>query len=155
MNPVKVHPDALRKTLDGQPPASPASTARLADMPAPVAPEPALTEKESDAVDARQVQLMASDSPEGRPPTPWLRRREWRWALAAALVLIIGGVAVALIRGISPGEIIGLSVVVVLLLSLGGAPVLAAGLFRAKEQRAARAKAIAELPPTPIIGVKS
>lgn len=109
--------------------------------------EPELTPREEAVVDARQDELMAIESADGRPPSHRVRMAEWRWAAIGLPLLVLGAVAWAVVRGVSVGAIIGFGVVFLLILILGGWPVLAAGLLRGKEESVARKEALAELPP--------
>ena len=107
-----------------------------------------LTPHEAIAVDARQDELMAVESVEGRPPSHWLRRVEWRWMTIGLPVLVLGAVIWALIRGVSAGTVVGFGIAVALLMLVGGWPVWTAGLLRMEEETTARDEAIAELTPS-------
>jgi len=108
--------------------------------------DPEITPRQAVAVAGRQDELMAVESVEGRPPPHRLRTTEWRWAAIAALILVLGAAAWALIRGVSVGAVFGFGSALLLVVVLGGWPVLAAATLRGKEERAARKEAIAELP---------
>lgn len=100
-----------------------------------------------EVIDLRQDAIMTASSVDGRPPTHTRRRIEWR-LIAAACVLVAGGVGVAVaLGGVTPAVAAFGLVYAVLLLLVGAGPVLAAGLLRGKEQRAAHRDA--EDPPPP------
>lgn len=101
----------------------------------------AATRAASDALDARQDELMTQASSEGRPPPRRQRMIEWRWLGLGAIVIIAGITTWILVRGVSPGAVaVGLTLS--LLLVVGGAsPVLVAGMLRGREERAARREA--------------
>jgi hypothetical protein len=102
----------------------------------------------AEATDLRQDAIMTASSVDGRPPNHSHRRIEWR-LIAAACVLVAGGVGVTLaLGGVTPG-VAGFGVVyAVLLLLVGAGPVLAAGLLRGREQRAAHRGAEIVPPPS-------
>ncbi|HMN42192.1 MAG TPA: hypothetical protein PKE29_15205 [Phycisphaerales bacterium] len=107
---------------------------------------PELTPQEMEVVDARQDVLMSKESADGRPPSHWQRRLEWRWAMFGLPVLVLCAGVWAMTLGVGAGAIVGFGVLFVLVLLSAAWPVLLAGLFREEEETAARKEAIAELP---------
>lgn len=83
---------------------------------------------------------MTLASSDGRPPTKPQRMLEWRWFGVGAAVIIAGIATWIVIAGVNWGAIVvGLTLGVLLL--VGASPVLAAGLLRGREERAARTTA--------------
>lgn len=107
--------------------------------------EHTLTPRESAGVDARQDELMESTSVDGRPPSHRQRMTGWRWMAIGLPVLALSAAAWAMIRGASVGAIMGFGIGALLIVLLGGWPVWVAGLYRGKEETAARREAVAEL----------
>lgn len=99
------------------------------------------------AVDARQDELMAIDSSEGRPPSHAQRMSGWRWLAILVPVLVLGTGAVAMLNGASASDLLRYGIVFALLLLLGGLPRWAAGLSRGKEEATARREAVAQIHP--------
>lgn len=95
------------------------------------------------ALDARQDDIMAAESSDGRAPTHTVRRFEWLMFALGATLALSGLIIWAAIAGIHGGTVIAAVAYTVLML-VGASPVLIAGLMRGKEQRAARAKAKGE-----------
>jgi hypothetical protein len=109
--------------------------ARLVPVPATlIAPAVVM---DSLVVHARQDEVMAVTSTDGRPPTHRRRVFEWRmFALGAGLIIVGCSIWVA-VRGVSFFAVVaGLTMGVLLL--VGASPVLGAGMLRGKEERAAR-----------------
>ncbi len=91
----------------------------------------------SAALDARQDRIMKIVSTDGRPPSAAQRMLEWRWVgLGAVLVSI--ALAAWLIFGRVTLSGVGAGLAIGVLMLVGASPVLAAGLLRGKEERAAR-----------------
>jgi hypothetical protein len=107
------------------------------DKPVPMSPN------EIHEVDDLQDDLMASKSPEGRPPRHDLRLAEWRWLLLAVGVVLTGALIWAIAGGIAPWWIGIGSLLLICLLGIGISPVLYAGLLRGGEERDARKTAAA------------
>ena len=57
-----------------------------------------LTGRQVGQIDDRQDQLVARDSADGRPPSHRQRFAEWKWFLIVGALLLIGGIAYALIQ---------------------------------------------------------
>ncbi len=109
------------------------STDSAAAPPEPSTPTPVL--------DARQVEVMAETSVDGRPPDRESRRSGWRWFLLVAplvLIALVAGVA----WGVGPkafnGRNVLMAIGVIALMAAAAAPVWGAGLLRGQEERAAR-----------------
>ncbi len=102
------------------------------------------TSSDKVAVDARQDELMASESPEGRPPTHRQRMLGWRWFAIMIPIILVGAGVIALMRGARVMGIVQFGVVFALLLLIGGLPRWAASLSRGKEEAAARRAAVEE-----------
>lgn len=109
--------------------------------------EPALTEREATEVDARQDELMASESADGRPPSHQQRTTGWRWVAFGFPVVLIGAVTWALVRDVSVAAVFGFGTLFFLLLLLAGWPVWSASRLRGQEEAVARKEAIDELHP--------
>ena len=95
-------------------------------------------------VDDLQDELMARQSPEGRPPRHDLRIAEWRWlALALGAVLAVF-VIYAVAQSIAIGWVVVFGLLMLCMLGIGVGPVLYAGLLRGSEEKEARdtAKAV-------------
>jgi len=107
------------------------------DRPIPMSPN------EIHEVDDLQDDLMASTSPEGRPPHHDLRLAEWRWLLLAIGVVLAGAFMWAIASGIAAWWIGIGSLLLICLLGIGISPVLYAGLLRGGEERDARKTAAA------------
>lgn len=127
--------------------ASPDSSATPAlDATAVVVPTP-LTAAATTVVDARldsrQREIMTDTSPDGRPPPAWLRLAEWRWFIIGAIIFAAGAITWAALAGLSTGLVIA-ALVYASFLVIGATPILAAGLLRGQEERAARALALVE-----------
>jgi hypothetical protein len=97
-------------------------------------------------VDARQDELLAVESVEGRPMTNRLRRMEWRLVAIVLPMLAAAAVVGALVWRVSLGAMVGFGLLGAALLVLGGWPVLMAGILRERERKAARVEAVAEMP---------
>jgi hypothetical protein len=97
------------------------------------------------AVDARQDEIMESESAEGRPPTHAQRMSGWRWLAILIPTILLGAGVIALMRGVSVMGIAQFGVVLALLLLIGGLPRWAASMSRGKEEAAARKEAVAEV----------
>lgn len=97
------------------------------------------------AVDARQDEIMGSESAEGRPPTHAQRMSGWRWFAILIPTILIGAGVIALMRGVSMMGVAQFGVVFALLLLIGGLPRWAASMSRGKEEAAARREAFAEV----------
>ncbi|MBS0198664.1 MAG: hypothetical protein JSR77_18100 [Planctomycetes bacterium] len=108
--------------------------------------ERTLTSAESKAVDARQDELMATESVSGRPPAHRVRRAGWGVLTMAGTALVLGGTGWALLTGMSVIAMIGVGFTVLLVLLMGGWPVWSTSLMRGREERAARKQAVSELP---------
>ncbi len=94
-------------------------------------------------VDLLQDELMATGSPEGRPPSHALRMAEWRWFALGISVLLAGGLIWAISQGMDVWWIVLSALLMLGLLGIGIAPVLYAGLLRGGEERNARQTAAA------------
>ncbi len=105
-----------------------------------------LTAREVTTVDARQDELLAVESVEGRPMTNRLRRMEWRLVAIVLPMLAAAAVVGALVWRVSLGAMVGFGLLGAALLVLGGWPVLMAGILRERERKAARVEAVAEMP---------
>lgn len=113
---------------------------------APLSPERRIetTEERTAAADARQDNLMASTSVDGRPPTHKQRSLGWKLIIVGFVLLAVGIATWALVRGASSGTVLGFGAAFVILLLIGGWPVLAAGLFRGSEESSAKRDATPE-----------
>ena len=99
--------------------------------------EPARAPTTSSALDARQDNVMAVVSIDGRPPSRPQRILEWRWVGIGGGLLIAAIAGWMLIKGVSLiAAVAGLAIGVLLL--VGAIPVLAAAHLRVREERAAR-----------------
>lgn len=98
------------------------------------------------ALDARQDEIMADESRDGRPPPRWLRLREWRWFGAGALLISVALATWVALAGISALLLVG-GLVYGLVLLLIASPALAIGLLRGREERSARRDAVEERKP--------
>ncbi|MFT3685216.1 MAG: hypothetical protein QM783_09875 [Phycisphaerales bacterium] len=107
------------------------------DRPVPMSPS------EIHAVDDLQDDLMAKRSPEGRPPRHDLRIAEWRWLALAIGIVLAGGLVWAIVSGMAPVWIVIGALFMVCFIGVGSAPVLYAGLLRAREEHEARTTATA------------
>lgn len=94
-------------------------------------------------VDDLQDELMATGSPEGRPPSHELRMAEWRWLALGIAVLLAGGLVWAVTQGVDAWWIVLSGLLLICLLGIGAAPVLYAGMLRGGEERNARKTASA------------
>lgn len=83
----------------------------------------------------RHDDLMAAVSVEGRPPSVWMRYREWGWLAFVLGAVVLGVIIWEVSVGASVGTIAGWGGVFLVMLVIGGAPVLGAGLMRGKEER--------------------
>jgi hypothetical protein len=119
-----------------RPETSPATTAVVA---ARVDVEPP-AESASIALDTRQDELMTLASSDGRPPTRPQRVLEWQWVGLGAILIIAVIATWIVIKGVS-WTAVGVGLALGVLLLVGASPVLAAGLLRGQEERAARKSA--------------
>jgi len=104
---------------------------------------------ESPAVDARQTEIMAVESVDGRPMPRTFRTLEWRFVVIGLVVVGAIGFTWAVLRGVDAMVIIGFTLAFIALLGLGGWPVWTAGMLRGKEEAVALNEAIDEVQPTP------
>jgi len=126
------------------------STAKRSPVVPPPSPEQlvienAQTKAGTSVLDARQEEIMAANSSDGRPPSRWVRMLEWRWFTVSAVGAIALMVTWMIIDGFSSQAVLQGLPYGVLLLLLGASPVFVSGLMRAKEQRESRALARASL----------
>ncbi|HMN39677.1 MAG TPA: hypothetical protein PKE29_02455 [Phycisphaerales bacterium] len=92
---------------------------------------------DASALDSRQDAVMAVISSDGRPPTHRQRTFDWRMLAIGAGLVIVGFSVWIAVKGVSVFAVVtGMSIGVLLL--VGASPVLAAGVLRGKEERAAR-----------------
>lgn len=108
-----------------------------------VAAEAIHAQATSNALDARQVELMTMTSSDGRPPARWQRVLEWRWFGVGTMVLIFSTAIWMVITGVSGGAIAA-GVAFGVLLLVGAIPVLGAGVLRGQEERSAHKRARTE-----------
>lgn len=101
-----------------------------------------LNSTELERVDVLQDVIMEKTSPDGRPPTHQQRRIGWGVLLILGLMMLVVGLAWAMMSGVSLGLVVGLSVVSVIVLVVMGTPVWAAGVSRGKEEAKARDEAL-------------
>lgn len=127
--------EAFRRTGEGQRPID-------TDGRAETAPK---SRTAAHAVDARQDELMAIESSEGRPPSHGQRMSGWKWLAILIPVLVVGSGAVAMVNGATASDLLKYGIVFALLLLIGGLPRWAASLSRGKEEATARREAVAEL----------
>lgn len=107
------------------------------DKPVPMNPA------EVHLVDDLQDELMASRSPEGRPPNHDLRIAEWRWLALAVGVVLAGLLIWAIAQGLAAGWIVLGALFMICFIGVGSSPVLYAGLLRGREEHEARRTASA------------
>jgi len=106
---------------------------------------PALTSRESAILDVRQRELMSKESADGLPPTKTQRVLGWKVLAIVLTALAIGAVTWAIQRDVSLSLILGFGGVFLLLLILGGWPVMTAALFRGQEEAVAKKEAVSEI----------
>jgi hypothetical protein len=104
-----------------------------------------LNSSERERVDVLQDVIMEKTSPDGRPPTHQQRRIGWGVLLIVGLMMLVAGLAWAIISGVSFGLVVGLSVVSVIVLVVMGTPVWAAGVSRGIEEAKARNEALGKI----------
>ena len=104
-----------------------------------------LTTGQMNAVETRQVELMAVESVDGRPPTSRQRWYGWMWVTAGLTLVVVAAAITLLIGGMSFGLLLGSGFVLLLVLLIGGWPVWSAGLSRGKEEAIARQAALVEV----------
>lgn len=109
---------------------------RVPEVPKPVAPV-AASDAVTKALDARQDELMTKASTDGRPPTHSTRMREWRWLAVGAVILVLGAGAFVLITGADRHSVVA-GVIAAGVMLAAAAPVLAPGVLRGREERAAK-----------------
>lgn len=109
--------------------------------------EPKLSPGEKSALNDRQDQIMSLQSIEGTPPSHAARRIGWTIFLIGLPIVLVGGLVTALLHGIDLPTVLCFAVIMTILLTLGGGPVLAAGLSRGREEATARVEAMDELHP--------
>ncbi len=103
-----------------------------------------LTPLESVAVGKRQDDLMAIESPEGRPPEHQASEHGWRSMAIAMPLLALIAVVWAMVEGVSTYSVIGFAAAGLLVLLIGAWPVLGAVFLRGKEESVARNEALSE-----------
>lgn len=118
------------------------------------AAEPSVPSKENteglstgqmNAVETRQVELMAVESVDGRPPTSRQRWHGWMWVTVGLTLVVVAAAITLLIGGMSLGLLLGSGFMLLLVLLIGGWPVWSAGLSRGKEEAIARQVALVEV----------
>lgn len=99
------------------------------------------------AIDDRQDEIMTATPVDGRPPTHAHRVEGWRLIALALSLVVLGGAAWAAMTGVSAATVVAFVIMFAVLLTVGGAPVILAGVSRGKQEAAARAQATAEIAP--------
>lgn len=90
-------------------------------------------------------EIMAAQSPDGRPPARHDRILGWRTAAFVVPALALLVLLWLLIRGAQGSELLWLGVAFLIVAPLSAWPVIAAGAWRGKEERAASREARAEI----------
>lgn len=90
-------------------------------------------------------EIMAAESPDGRPPARHDRLLAWRTAAVVGPALAVLLVLWLFVQGTHGHDILWLCVAFLLVAPLSAWPVLAAGMWRGKEERAALREAHAEI----------